>query len=97
MRHILADLHARWPGLGPERVIAEPASSLGELMEQLASVDTVVASSYHTVLCALKLAKPTLSVGYGAKFDALMTDMGLSEFAQSAKAPGRRPSNQPVH
>lgn len=55
-------------------------------MEQLASVDVVVASRYHTVLCALKLAKPTLSVGYGAKFDALMRDMGLSEFAQSAKA-----------
>ena len=86
VRHILADLDARWPGLGPERVVAEHASSLGELMEQLASVDVVVASRYHTVLCALKLAKPTLSVGYGAKFDALMTDMGLSEFAQSAKA-----------
>ena len=86
VHHILADLDARRPGLGPERIVAEHASSLGELMEQMASVDVVVASRYHTVLCALKLAKPTLSVGYGAKFDALMRDMGLSEFAQSAKA-----------
>lgn len=85
VRHILADLHARRPRLGPESVIAEPAASLGELMQQLTTVDTVVASRYHTVLCALKLAKPTLAVGYGAKFDALMADIGLSEFAQSAK------------
>ena len=86
VRHILADLQARRPGLGPEWVVAESASSLGELMRQLTSVDIVVASRYHTVLCALKLAKPTLSVGYGTKFDALMTDMGLPEFAQSAKS-----------
>jgi polysaccharide pyruvyl transferase WcaK-like protein len=37
------------------------------------------------VLCALKLAKPTISVGYAAKFGALMTDMGLAEFSQSAR------------
>jgi len=86
VRHILADLRTRRPGLGPEAVVTEPAASLGDLMQQLTSVDTVVATRYHTVLCALKLAKPTLAVGYGAKFDALMADMGLPEFAQSAKA-----------
>ena len=67
-------------------VIAEPAFTLGELMRQMASVDTVVATRYHTVLCALKLAKPTLSVGYAPKFDALMAEMGLAEFSQSAKS-----------
>ena len=86
VQQILADVRAHRPGLGPAQVIAEPASSLGELMRQLASVDTVVATRYHTVLCALKLTKPTLSVGYAAKFDALMAGMGLAEFSQCAKS-----------
>jgi polysaccharide pyruvyl transferase WcaK-like protein len=84
MREVIADLRARRPELGPSQVIAEPVSSLDELMRQIASVDTVVASRFHNVLCALKLAKPTLSVGYAAKFDVLMAEMGLAEFCQSA-------------
>jgi polysaccharide pyruvyl transferase WcaK-like protein len=81
---ILADLWAHRPGLDPSRVIAEPASTLQDLMRQMASVDIVVATRYHNVLCALKLCRPTLSLGYAAKHDVLMADMGLGEFCQSA-------------
>ena len=84
VREVIADVHALRPGIAPSQVIAEPVSSLDELMQRLASVDTVVASRYHNVLCALKLAKPTLSVGYAEKFDVLMAEMGLAEFCQSA-------------
>ena len=86
VQEILVGLRALRPELGPLAVKAEHASTLGELMRQMASVDTVVASRYHTVLCALKLVKPTLSVGYAPKFDALMAEMGLAEFSQSAKS-----------
>jgi polysaccharide pyruvyl transferase WcaK-like protein len=86
MQEIMADVRAHRPELGPSRVVAEPASSLDELMRQIASVDTVVATRYHNVLCGLKLAKPTLSVGYAAKFDVLMAEMGLTEFCQSASS-----------
>jgi len=55
-------------------------------MQRLASVDTVVGTRYHNVLCALKVAKPTLSVGYAAKSDVLMAEMGLAEFCQSARS-----------
>ena len=84
MHEVIAHLRAHRPGLGPSQLIAEPVSSLDELMRQIASVDTVVASRFHNVLCALKLAKPTLAVGYAAKFGALMEEMGLAEFCQSA-------------
>ena len=83
---VIADVRARRPGLAPSQVVAEPVSSLDELMQRLASVDTVVATRYHNLLCALKLAKPALSVGYGAKSDALMEEMGLAEFCQSARS-----------
>ena len=84
MHEVIADLRAHRPKLDPSQVIAEPVPSLDELMRQIASVDTVVASRYHNVLYALKLAKPTLSVGYAAKFGVLMTEMGLADFCQPA-------------
>jgi polysaccharide pyruvyl transferase WcaK-like protein len=48
----------------------------------LLPVGSVVAIRYHNVLCALRLAKPTISIGYSPKHDALMADMGLAEFCQ---------------
>jgi polysaccharide pyruvyl transferase WcaK-like protein len=86
VRQILADLRAQRPGLDPSQVVAEPVSSLDELMRQTASVDTVVATRYHNVLYALKMAKPTVSLGYAAKHDALMADMGLSWYCQPVKS-----------
>ena len=82
VQEVLADLRASRPHLEPTRVVAEPISSLSDLMRQMAAVDTVVATRFHNVLCALKLAKPTVSIGYAVKNAALMTEMGLSEFCQ---------------
>ena len=83
---ILADLRAHRPDLDRSRVVAEPASDLQDLMRQMATVDTVVATRYHNVLCALKLSKPTLSLGYATKNDVLMARMGLAEFCQPARS-----------
>jgi polysaccharide pyruvyl transferase WcaK-like protein len=44
----------------------------------------VVATRYHNVMCALKLCKPTISLGYSRKFLSLMGDMGLAKFTQFA-------------
>jgi polysaccharide pyruvyl transferase WcaK-like protein len=81
---ILADLRAHRPDLEPPYAVAEPVTSLEELMREIAPVGTVVASRYHNVLCALKLSKPTLSIGYARKHDLLMAEMGLPEFCQFA-------------
>jgi polysaccharide pyruvyl transferase WcaK-like protein len=67
-------------------IAAEPVATLPELMGRLAMVDTVVGSRYHNVLCALKLSKPTLSVGYAAKHEVLIGDMGLGEFSEPARS-----------
>jgi len=79
---VFDDLRRTRPGLVEERLIGEQAGSLGELMEQLAGVDVVVASRYHNVLSALKLSKPTISISYGTKSDILMEQMRLAEFRQ---------------
>jgi polysaccharide pyruvyl transferase WcaK-like protein len=53
-------------------------------MRELALAGSVVATRYHNVLCGLRLSRPTISLGYSAKHDALMADMGVAEFGQPA-------------
>jgi polysaccharide pyruvyl transferase WcaK-like protein len=63
-----------------EQVVAEPVSSLHELMLQMREADVVIAARYHNVICAMKLCRPTIALAYEAKHEALMRDMGLGEF-----------------
>jgi len=82
---ILADLRQYRPGLDSASAKVASVSSFGELMQEMSSVRTVVATRYHNVLCALKLGKPTIALGYSGKFKSLMANMGLSDYCQSAK------------
>lgn len=79
---IMADVRASLPDLDPSAVTAAAASSYSEVMGVLRPVNCVVAIRYHNVLCALKLAKPTISIGYSPKHDVLLADMGLADFVQ---------------
>ena len=82
---LLASLRADRPDLDPGQVTAELVSSFGDLMRAMTGVQSVVATRYHNVMCALKLGKPVISVGYAAKNVALMADVGVPEFCQDAK------------
>jgi polysaccharide pyruvyl transferase WcaK-like protein len=81
---IQADVRQYRPDLDPSRVTVLAASTYLELMRDIAPVGMVVATRYHNVICALKLCKPTISLGYSRKFISLMEDMGLAEFHQFA-------------
>jgi polysaccharide pyruvyl transferase WcaK-like protein len=82
VQEIVSDLRINRPDVDSSRVSFQPVSSLEELMCQMTSVHTVVATRYHNVLCALKLSKPTISIGYAAKNDELMAERGMAEFCQ---------------
>jgi polysaccharide pyruvyl transferase WcaK-like protein len=84
VEEILADLRVHRSDLEPMCAVAEPVTSLEELMREIAPVGTVVAIRYHNVICALKLSKPTLSISYARKHDLIMADMGLPGFCQFA-------------
>jgi polysaccharide pyruvyl transferase WcaK-like protein len=86
LQEILADVRTHWPDLDPSWVVAEPVSSFAELTKAMAPAGTVVATRFHNVMCALKLGKPVVSLGYAPKNVALMTTMGLSEFFQDANS-----------
>jgi polysaccharide pyruvyl transferase WcaK-like protein len=64
------------------RIIDEPASSVDELLPQLASADVVASSRFHNLLLALMLRKPVVAISYSEKFAPLMSGVGLAEFCQ---------------
>ncbi|MER5931801.1 polysaccharide pyruvyl transferase family protein [Streptomyces sp. NPDC002054] len=66
-------------------VTAAEASSLEDLMKETAAADTVVATRYHNLICALKAGTPTLALSYAAKSDALMDRMGLGAYCHPAR------------
>lgn len=80
---ILADLRAHVPDLEPAAVTAAEVSSYSDVMHALLPVNSVVAIRYHNVVCAVKMSKPTISIGYSPKHDVLMQNMGLPEFTQA--------------
>ena len=86
VREILSDLRACRPDLDPAQVVAEPVSSFADLMRAMAPAGVIVATRFHNVICALMLAKPTISLGYAPKFTSLMAEMGLSDFCQPTKS-----------
>ena len=63
-------------------LVFAPAQTLHDVMQQMADTDIVVATRYHNVVCALRTGKPTISIGYAAKNDALLAEVGLAEFCQ---------------
>lgn len=64
---------------------ASEASSLADLMKEMAAADAVVAARYHNLICALKVGTPTLALSYAAKSDALMAEMGLGAYCHPAR------------
>ncbi|MEV3855835.1 polysaccharide pyruvyl transferase family protein [Streptomyces sp. NPDC050095] len=66
-------------------VTAADAASLADLMKETAAADTVVATRYHNLICALKAGTPTLALSYAAKSDALMDRMGLAAYCHPAR------------
>lgn len=60
----------------------EEMISIHDAMAAIGETDMVIASRYHVQIGALKMGKPLISLSYGPKNDALMADVGLSEFAQ---------------
>lgn len=79
---LLAAVAADRGPLPRDRLIFEPAESLSALMDQIAGTEIVVATRFHNIVCALHLARPTLSIGYARKNDELMAEMGVGDFCQ---------------
>ena len=83
---VVGTILRRRPDLAPGMIVANPVSSLGDLLKEIEPVGFVVGARYHNVVAGLRLSKPTISVGYSSKHDALMANMGVPEIAMSARS-----------
>jgi polysaccharide pyruvyl transferase WcaK-like protein/O-antigen/teichoic acid export membrane protein len=81
---ILGHVRTCRPDLDSDPVTIASAASFVDVAREMAAVGMVVATRYHNVVCALKLGKPTIALGYSEKFRTLMASMGQSEFCESA-------------
>lgn len=76
-------LEAIGPLASPERVVAADIQSVQDVLNEIMHTDIVVASRFHNLVSALALGRPVVSLGYSAKFEALMQEMGLDGYCQS--------------
>jgi polysaccharide pyruvyl transferase WcaK-like protein len=79
---LLAIIASTRPDFPRHRVVAEAAHSLHDVMRQIAGTQVVVATRFHNIVCALKMCRPSISIGYAKKNDVLMAEMGLGELCQ---------------
>jgi polysaccharide pyruvyl transferase WcaK-like protein len=68
--------------LSRKQFFAAPTPTFHDLMLAVADTDIVIASRFHNLICALKLNKPAISLGYRKRHEELMRGMGLGEFCQ---------------
>lgn len=73
------------PSLSDELLIATPAHSSHEVIDQIAGADVVVSSRFHHLVFAFLLGKPTISIGYAEYHAELMTEMGMGAFCQHSE------------
>jgi polysaccharide pyruvyl transferase WcaK-like protein len=83
---IVAEIRSQRAELDPALLATDPAETVTDLMRQIASVETVVATRYHNVLYALLQAKPALALAYGAKHEQLMADAGLPGYSLQCRS-----------
>ncbi|KQY26660.1 polysaccharide pyruvyl transferase family protein [Rhizobium sp. Root482] len=81
MHDIMARIASREPSL-LDLVCAGTGGTLQQLMCNILKTDIVVASRYHNVVCALKLGRPTISIGYAQKNLDLLTAFGQQRYSQ---------------
>jgi polysaccharide pyruvyl transferase WcaK-like protein len=66
----------------PAHLAAEKATSMEDVISQMADTKVVVATRFHNIICALMTNIPVISIGYAKKNDVLLADMGLQDFCQ---------------
>jgi len=79
---IRAAVFAQRPRLRARAVVVREFTTFTELTEEMMGAEVVVASRFHNLICALRLARPTVSVGYARKNRHLMQALSLDEYCQ---------------
>jgi polysaccharide pyruvyl transferase WcaK-like protein len=81
-QEILDSVRSAQQDLPDHAVTVRDVQTFTELTSELARAEAVVASRFHNLIAALRLSRPTVSVGYAEKSAELMRSVGLADFHQ---------------
>jgi polysaccharide pyruvyl transferase WcaK-like protein len=81
-RQIQSAVRQARPGLPGSAVTVRDVRTFAELTSEMARAEVVVASRFHNLISALRLARPVVSVGYAEKSARLMDSLGLGAYHQ---------------
>lgn len=73
---------AECPSLPDDAIVIRASTTFTELTEEMMLAEIVIASRFHNLIGALRLARPTISVGYAGKNRHLMQSLGLDDYCQ---------------
>jgi polysaccharide pyruvyl transferase WcaK-like protein len=69
--------------LSDDAVVVREFTTFSELTEEMRRAEVVIPSRFHNLICALRLARPTVSAGYAPKNHELMLALDLAEYSQT--------------
>jgi polysaccharide pyruvyl transferase WcaK-like protein len=81
-RDVRAAVLTACPGLSDTAIVVRELTTFSDLSEEMMRGEVVIASRFHNLICALRLARPTISIGYASKNRHLMQALGLDEYCQ---------------
>lgn len=81
-RDVRAAVLAACPGLSDTAVGVRELTTFSDLTKEMMRAQVVIASRFHNLIGALRLARPTISIGYASKNRHLMQALGLNEYCQ---------------
>lgn len=81
-RDLRARLQQRGIDYDSAGIVDEESDSVADLLPQIQQTDFVVSPRFHNLVLALMFCKPTLSISYDPKNDALLEGFGLGEYCQ---------------
>ena len=77
---LVALLQRRNQPSSPPLLIAEPSTSVEELLRQLGETEVVLSPRYHNLVMGMIQNKPALALSDHAKLDAVLTELGLERY-----------------
>jgi len=81
-REVRAAVLSARSGLPDDAVVVREFMTFTALTEEMMRAEVVIASRFHNLICALRLARPAVSIGYATKSRHLMQALGLDGYCQ---------------
>ena len=82
VRDVLDHLEPEFLATHTDSLVVPHIDTIPDLLREIALTDFVVATRFHNLIFALALSRPVISIGYAAKFEALMHEMQLDDYCQ---------------